>query len=124
MKVKEFIQNVSASWVSCTSSHHHALFLSPLSWGVRRGPLFQVLQNVADGTAEDGAVVPLSGQLWSIWTSDLSIGLIAGPLKHWKAHYEIAGGKKERERATNERFRKFLLQETILILIIIQLYMA
>lgn len=38
--------------------------------GVSQGPLFQVLQNVAEKTAEDGAAVALSGQLLSIWTSD------------------------------------------------------
>lgn len=56
-------------------------------------------------TAEGGTVVALSGQLLSIWTSNFSVGLIVAPLKHWKAHYEIAV-KKRREIAINERFNK------------------
>lgn len=47
-----------------------SILTPPPRKGVSQGPLFQVLQNVAEKTAEDGAAVALSGQLLSIWTSD------------------------------------------------------
>lgn len=48
--------------------------------------------------------------------TNFSISLIVSPLKRWKAHYEIAGGKKG-EIAINEKFRKLShMKENILIM--------